>query len=73
MPIARFRHVAIPQFGRPQRNVLRKGGMRGIVERNEAVVQLHYIKVNVDRERFIEFVHDRVQQRGLDHGMNIRI
>jgi hypothetical protein len=44
-----------------------QGGMRWIVERNEAVVQLRCIEVNGDWERFEEYVHERLvaQQRDL--------
>ncbi len=50
-----------------------QGGMRWIRERAEAVVQLRCIELNGDWDRFIEYVHDRVRQRGLDLGVCVRI
>ena len=38
-----------------------QGGMRWIVERNEAVVQLRCIEVNGDWERFLAFVHEKIR------------
>ena len=50
-----------------------QGGMRWIRERVEAVVQLRCIELNGDWDRFVEFVHDRVQQRGHEQGVRVRI
>ena len=50
-----------------------QGGMRWIRERAEAVVQLRCIELNGDWDRFVRFVHDRVQEQGLDHGARVRI
>ncbi|MCP3958764.1 MAG: hypothetical protein GY719_13000 [bacterium] len=50
-----------------------QGGMRWIVERNEAVVQLRCIEVNGDWERFTSFVHDRIRGRQLEDLSRIRI
>ncbi len=50
-----------------------QGGMRWIRERVEAVVQLRCIELNGDWERFVEHVHDRVRQRGIDNGVRVRI
>lgn len=50
-----------------------QGGMRWIRERVEAVVQLRCIELNGDWNRFIEHVHDRVRQRGIDLGVRVRI
>ena len=40
-----------------------QGGMRWIVQRNEAVVQLRCIEVNGDWDRFSDFVHRQVTQQ----------
>ena len=50
-----------------------QGGMRWIVERNEAVVQLRCIEVNGDWESFAAFVHDRIRSQQLDDLCRIRI
>jgi hypothetical protein len=50
-----------------------QGGMRWIVERNEAVVQLRCIEVNGDWDRFTAFVHDRVRDQQLDDLCRVRI
>ena len=50
-----------------------QGGMRWIRERAEAVVQLRCIELNGDWDRFVQHVHDRARQEGLDHGVRIRI
>lgn len=42
-----------------------QGGMRWIVERNEAVVQLRCIEVNGDWERFASFVHEQLREQHL--------
>lgn len=43
-----------------------QGGMRWIVERNEAVVQLRCIEVNGDWDRFSAFVHDKIRDGQLE-------
>lgn len=50
-----------------------QGGMRWIVERNEAVVQLRCIEVNGDWDRFTEFVHDRIRQEQIEDSSPSRI
>jgi hypothetical protein len=50
-----------------------QGGMRWIRERAEAVIQLRCIELNGDWDRFIEFVHDSQRQRGIEHGLRVRI
>ena len=50
-----------------------QGGMRWIVERNEAVVQLRCIEVNGDWDRFIDFVHKKVRQQQLEDVTPIRV
>ena len=50
-----------------------QGGMRWIVERNEAVVQLRCIEVNGDWERFTSFVHDRIRGQQLKDLSRVRI
>ena len=50
-----------------------QGGMRWIRERAEAVVQLRCIELNGDWDTFVEFVHDRVRQRGLEQRARVRI
>jgi len=50
-----------------------QGGMRWIVERNEAVVQLRCIEVNGDWERFTSFVHDRIRGKQLEELFRVRI
>jgi hypothetical protein len=50
-----------------------QGGMRWIVERNEAVVQLRCIEVNGDWERFTAFVHDRIRQKQLEDLCRVRL
>jgi hypothetical protein len=50
-----------------------QGGMRWIRERAESVIQLRCIELNGDWDRFIEFVHDSQRQRGIEHGLRVRI
>ncbi len=50
-----------------------QGGMRWIVERNEAVVQLRCIEVNGHWGRFIEFVHEKVRLQQLDTVTPVRV
>ena len=50
-----------------------QGGMRWIVERNEAVVQLRCIEVNGDWERFAAFVHDRIGKQQVDDLCRVRL
>ena len=50
-----------------------QGGMRWIVERNEAVVQLRCIEVNGDWEHFTAFVHDRIRGQQVEDLSRIRI
>ncbi len=50
-----------------------QGGMRWIVERNEAVVQLRCIEVNGDWERFVSFIHDRIRGQQLEELSRVRI
>jgi len=49
------------------------GGMRWIKERAEAIVQLRCIDVNGDWEAFVQFVHDKVRQRGIQLGERVRL
>ena len=49
------------------------GGMRWIKERAEAVLQLRCIDVNGDWEAFVQFVHDKVRQRGIQLGERVRL
>jgi hypothetical protein len=50
-----------------------QGGMRWIVERNEAVVQLRCIEVNGDWNRFTDFVHDKIRGQQLDNLSRVRL
>jgi hypothetical protein len=49
------------------------GGMRWIRERAEALLQLRCIEINGDWDRFLEFVHDRVQGEGLKSRRPVRV
>ena len=49
------------------------GGMRWIRERAEAVLQLRCIEINGDWDRFVQLIHDKTRQRGLERGKRIRI
>lgn len=49
------------------------GGMRWIEERVEAVVQLRCIEANGDWDRFIDFVHDRMQAEAQRDGTRLRL
>jgi len=49
------------------------GGMRWIEERVEAIVQLRCIEANGDWDRFIEFVHDRMQADAQRDGTRLRL
>jgi hypothetical protein len=50
-----------------------QGGMRWIVERNEAVVQLRCIEVNGDWDRFTAFVHDKIRGQQLENLSRVRL
>ena len=50
-----------------------QGGMRWVVERNEAVVQLRCIEVNGDWDRFTSFVHDKVRGEQLEDLTRVRL
>ena len=49
------------------------GGMRGIKERSEAILQLRCIELNGNWDDFIDYVHDRTQRSAQKTGERIRI
>lgn len=49
------------------------GGMRWIRERAEALLQLRCIEANGDWERFLDWVHERVQASGRSGNVNVRL
>jgi hypothetical protein len=49
------------------------GGMRWIKERAEPLLQLRCIEINGDWETFIQFVHDRIQERAHREHRNLSL
>lgn len=49
------------------------GGMRWIKERVEALLQLRCIETNGDWNRFIDWVHHRIQEEGRREGRRLRL
>lgn len=49
------------------------GGSRWIKERAEALLQLRCIEVNGDWDAFMNFVHDRMKEKGQRHGTLLRL
>lgn len=50
-----------------------RGGCRWIPERAEALLQLRCIEVNGDWDAFMDFVHDRMRNRGQEQGTLLRL